>query len=135
MRGLVVRSRLRDGRPCGRSSGLPTRAGQSADPRRRRRCGAWSLALPWFARYDGEHPLFKQTRRRAMSLQMRRIDHDTLRFRSFPGKAGEDAVEYPHQAPADEAIVERLVRAIAGWRVLPLKPVADHVDDVFSPGI
>ncbi len=59
---------------------------------------------------------------------MRRIDHDALRFGSFPGKASEDAIEHAHQAPADEAIVERLVRAVAGWRVLPLKPVADHVD-------
>lgn len=60
---------------------------------------------------------------------MRRIDHDALGFRIFAGKAGEDAVEHPHQAPADEAIVERLVRAIAGRRVLPLETVADHVDD------
>ncbi len=60
---------------------------------------------------------------------MRRIGHDALRFGSFPGKASEVAIEHAHEAPADEAIVERLVRAVAGWRVLPLKPVADHVDD------
>lgn len=37
------------------------------------------------------------------------------------------AIEHPHQAPADKAVVERLVRTVAGRRVLPLKAAADHV--------
>lgn len=60
---------------------------------------------------------------------MRRIDHDALGFRSFPGKPDENAVEHAEPALANEAVVERLVRPVAGWRVLPLQAVADHVDD------
>lgn len=33
---------------------------------------------PWCARYDGEHPLFKQARRGAVGLQVRRVNHDAL---------------------------------------------------------
>ena len=32
-------------------------------------------------------------------------------------------------APADEAIVKRLVRAVSRWRVFPLQTVPDLVDD------
>ncbi|EKF42336.1 hypothetical protein NA8A_12325 [Nitratireductor indicus C115] len=39
--------------------------------------------------------LFKQARRRVMSLQMHRIDHDTLGLWSFSGQPREDAVEHP----------------------------------------
>jgi len=41
-------------------------------------------------------------------------------FEPFASQLGENAVEHPHQAPGDEAIVERLVRAVANRRVLPL---------------
>ena len=40
---------------------------------------------------------------------MRGVGRDALGLRSFAGKSGEDAVEHPHEAPAYEAIVERLV--------------------------
>jgi len=74
-----------------------------------------------------------------------RADYNTARPRSqiswtLAGKAGEDVVENTQPTPPDEAAVERLVRAVAGWRVLPLQSVADHVDDaahhppVINPG-
>ena len=46
----------------------------------------------------------------------------------------------PHAAPADEAVVQRLVRTIALWRIFPLQAMLDHVDDaayhapVINPG-
>lgn len=61
---------------------------------RRRRCEVLSSVRLRCARCDGEHPLFKQARRRAVGLQMCRIDHDALWFRSFACKPGEDAVEH-----------------------------------------
>ena len=45
------------------------------------------------------------------------------------GESGENAVEHTEPAPADETIVKRLVRAVIVGRVLPLQPVADHIDD------
>lgn len=96
---------------------------------RRKRCGASSSARPWFARYDVEHPLFKQARCRAVGLQMRRVDHDALGFRPFARKPRKDTVENTEAAPADEAVIERLVRTVVSRRFLPLQPVPDHIDD------
>jgi hypothetical protein len=57
------------------------------------------------------------------------VDHDPLRLRPLAGETREDAVEHPHAAPADEAVVQRLMRPVALGRVLPLQAVLDHVDD------
>jgi hypothetical protein len=56
---------------------------------------------------------------------MRGIDHDALRLRPLRSQAGEYSVERAGPAPADEAVVERLVRTIALERVLPLQAVLD----------
>jgi len=74
----------------------------------------WSLESGrlWCARYDGEYPFFKQARRRAVGLQMGGIDHDPLGARFFTHEAGEDVIEYAQPAPADDAIIKRLVRAV-----------------------
>ena len=60
---------------------------------------------------------------------MRGVDHDALGFWAAARERFEDAVEDAEPAPADEAVVERLMRAIAERRVLPLQAVADHIDD------
>src|SRR3954471_21601878 len=39
------------------------------------------------------------------------------------------AVQQGLPAPTHKPIVERLVRTIAAWSILPLQPIADHVDD------
>ena len=64
-----------------------------------------------------------------MRLQMRRVDHDALRLRAFAREGREDSIEDAQLAPADEAVVERLVRPIGLGRILPLQTVADHVDN------
>src|SRR5690606_22824401 len=55
--------------------------------------------------------------------------HDALGPWPFAGEPREDAVENAQPTPADEAVVECLVRAIASRRVLPLEAIADHIDD------
>jgi hypothetical protein len=54
-----------------------------------------------------------------MRLQGRGVDHDPLRLAALLGQRGEDLVEHAQPAPADEAIVDRLVRAILLGRVAP----------------
>jgi len=51
---------------------------------------------------QGTSPFLK-ARSGAMSLQVRRFDHDRFRLRPFPCQRGEDTVEHSHSTPADEA--------------------------------
>jgi hypothetical protein len=60
---------------------------------------------------------------------MRSVDHDPLRLAPFASQFGEDLVEHAQAAPANEPIVDCLVRAIVARRVAPAKPVLDHEDD------
>jgi hypothetical protein len=64
-----------------------------------------------------------------MRLQMRRVDHDALRSGALAREGGEDAIEDTKPAPADEAVVERLVPPVGLGRILLLQTVADHVDN------
>src|SRR5690606_5510886 len=41
----------------------------------------------------------------------------------------EDAVEHAEPAPANEAVIEGLVRPVILWRILPLQTMLDDVDD------
>lgn len=65
-----------------------------------------------------------------MGLQGSDVDHDALGFRPFASQPGEDAVEHHHPAPADEAVVQRLVRTVVLGRILPLQAV---LDDIANP--
>ena len=75
-----------------------------------------------------------------MRLEVCTVDHDPLRLRSFTRETGKDAVKDTNLRPADEAIVECLVRPVALRCVLPLQAIADHIDDatddapVIDPG-
>src|ERR1700677_1181559 len=64
-----------------------------------------------------------------MGLQMRGVDHDPLRFAALARQLSEDLVEHTQTAPADEAIVDRLMRAISRRSVAPAQPVLDHEHD------
>src|SRR5271167_3144791 len=61
-----------------------------------------------------------------MRLQMCGVDHDPLRLAALARQRGENLVEHTQTAPANEPIVDRLVRAILSRRVTPAKPVLDH---------
>ena len=58
----------------------------------------------WFARFDEEHPLFNQARRRAVCFQICGVDHDALGPGTFTGQRREDAVEHAKAAPANETV-------------------------------
>lgn len=64
-----------------------------------------------------------------MRLQMRAVDHQPFQQSGRRRELGEDVGEHAEAAPADKPVVERLVRAIAAWRIFPLQTMADHVDD------
>jgi hypothetical protein len=57
------------------------------------------------------------------------VDHQALGRTGLGGERSEDAVEDVQPAPADEAIVERLVGALGRRRVAPLKAMANDIDD------
>jgi hypothetical protein len=57
------------------------------------------------------------------------IDHEPIGLPALGSEFGEDAVEHAQAAPADEPVVDRLVRAIGGRRIAPAQPVPDHEDD------
>lgn len=64
-----------------------------------------------------------------MCLEMCGIDHQPIGLPALGGKRGEDAVEHAQAAPANEPVVDGLVRAVTGRRISPAQPVPDHEDD------
>lgn len=70
-----------------------------------------------------------QARRGAVRLEVGGVDHEPIRHTACGRRSGKDAREHAEAAPVHEAIVERLVWAIARRRILPLQPIADDVDD------
>jgi len=60
---------------------------------------------------------------------MRGVDHDPLRLGAVARQRGENLVEHAQPAPADEAVVDCLVRAIVARRVPPAQSVPDHKHD------
>ena len=75
-----------------------------------------------------------------MRLQMRGVDHHSLWLAALVRQRYENIVEHAQAAPANEPIVDRLVRTILGRCVAPAQPVLDHKDDrahdpaVIDPG-
>src|ERR1700722_9228212 len=61
-----------------------------------------------------------------MGLQMRGVDHDSLGMAAPARQRCENLVEYAQAAPANEPIVDRLVRTIPRRGVAPTKPILDH---------
>jgi hypothetical protein len=55
--------------------------------------------------------------------QVRRVDHYPLRLWPFSGQSGEHPVKHAKSAPAHEAIVECLVRAIGLGGIFPLQAI------------
>ena len=59
---------------------------------------------------------------------MRGIDHDRASCLAHGGECGEDPVEDARLAPADEAVVERLRRAVDGRSIPPSQALPDDMD-------
>src|ERR1700712_2380157 len=64
-----------------------------------------------------------------MRFQMGGVDHQLIRLAAFGAQLRQDPVEYPKPAPADEAIIDRLVGTIVFRRVAPAQSIADDEDD------
>jgi len=71
---------------------------------------------------------------------MRGVDHNPVGFAGFARQLGEDAVEHPQAAPADEAVVDGLVRTVTLGGIAPHQTVFDDVNNarhdplVIDPG-
>ncbi len=64
-----------------------------------------------------------------MSLQVRGIDRDDVRFGLACHQAAEYSMKDAHSRPADEAAVKGLVRSIDFRRIPPSQTIADDVDN------
>ena len=56
------------------------------------------------------------------------IDHQLIRLAALGRQRSKDLVEHAQPAPADESLVDRLVRPILARRISPAKAVPDHKD-------
>lgn len=79
----------------------------------------------------GIEPLFEQAGGRAVGLG-RRIDHRTIRCVAVGRKFGENSVQHAEPAPADGAVLNRLVWSVSRRRVGPPQAVADHEQEPLS---
>jgi hypothetical protein len=57
-----------------------------------------------------------------VSLEVGGVDHQPVRLAAPGGQHGEDLVECPKPALADEPIIDGLVRAVVRGRVAPARP-------------
>src|SRR6202789_1631827 len=64
-----------------------------------------------------------------MRLEMRGVDHHSLRPPALVRQRCENLVEHPQAAPANEPVIDRLMRTILGRGVTPAKPIPDHEHD------
>jgi hypothetical protein len=75
-----------------------------------------------------------------VGLEVGRVDHQLIGLAALTRQGGEEFVEHPQPAPADEAIIDRLVRTIVLRRIAPAQTVPDDKDDprdhlaVINPG-
>jgi hypothetical protein len=58
-----------------------------------------------------------------MRLEVGGVDHQPVRLGAFACQFGEDPVEHTQPAPADEAVVDRLVRAVGVRRIAPAQAI------------
>lgn len=64
-----------------------------------------------------------------MRLEMGGIDHQLIGLTALGRQLGEDPVEHAQTATANERVVDRLVRTVAGRCITPAQPVPDTEDD------
>src|ERR1700733_5128871 len=92
---------------------------------------AWSLLFsPPLVRpiRRGTSP-FEQAGGGAVRLEMRRVDQQPTGPACLCRQRREDPVEDPEPTPADETVVDRLVRTVFLRCVAPAQPVPDYEDD------
>ena len=71
-----------------------------------------------------------------MRFEVSGVDHQLVRLPAFGRQLSKNPVEHAQAAPADETVVDRLVRTIANRRITPAQSVPDHEDDAaYDPPI
>lgn len=80
-------------------------------------------------RYSGEQPFFEQAGCCPVRLEVRGGDHQPVRWPVRSRQRAEYSVEHAHSAPAYEAVIQRLRRAVRARRVFPWQAVLDDVND------
>lgn len=87
------------------------------------RCGAAITVWPGATAHAGKKSLIKHTCRRTVCPQMVNIDQKIVAIASPAAERGQYPVKDALVAPPDKAVVQRLVRSIGPWRILPLQAV------------
>ena len=64
-----------------------------------------------------------------MRLEVGGVDHQPVGLAALGRQLGEDPVEHAEAAPANEPVIDRLVRPVAGRCIAPAQPVPDHEND------
>lgn len=64
-----------------------------------------------------------------MRLEVCGIDHQPIRLAALGRQLGEDAIEHAQTAPADEAVIDRLVWPIGRRGIPPAQAVLQNEDD------
>ncbi len=64
-----------------------------------------------------------------MRLEVSGINHDRVRLPGLARQFGKDAVKHAKTAPADEPVVDGLVRTLAFGCIAPHQPMLDNVND------
>ncbi len=64
-----------------------------------------------------------------MYLEVDRVDHKGIVWAILSRQVAENPVENTHLRPAPEPITQRLLRTTLAWRIAPLKPVFEHIND------
>src|SRR5690606_38622096 len=98
-------------------------------PCHRKQHAALNSGRLWCVLYVGEHPLFKQACGRTMCFQVGGSDHQLVWLTAFGRQRCKDLVKHTHAAPADEAVVDRLMRTVSCRHIAPSEAVADYEDD------
>jgi hypothetical protein len=64
-----------------------------------------------------------------MRFQIGGVDRQLIGLAALCRQFGKYPVEHAEAAPADEAVVDRLVKIVFSGRVAPPQPVPDHEED------
>ena len=64
-----------------------------------------------------------------MCFEVRGVDHQLIGLAALCSQRREDPVEHAHPAPADEPVVDRLVRPVVAERIAPAQAILDDEDN------
>src|ERR1700710_97689 len=108
---MAAAPRCRSVQPCSRERFPASGAERGGGPSRRRRRGAWCCGRLWCGRYHEPRPPFCAAGA-AMDLDAARVDEQAVGGALAPRKRAEDVLPDSALGPANEAVVEGLLRPV-----------------------